>query len=162
MDQVRLRAVACIDAACQAAPEGPQASEAPLIVVAHGGVIGQLLRHVWLQQSRRLHFASSEWRSNDNYVRPLRHISSESARGGRAEGGEGDVAKEAEGGAEQELRRRISGYCERPPVNGSITRFSVPVVGGQQGGGWEVLDWADSSHLSGEAAPVAANYDDEQ
>jgi broad specificity phosphatase PhoE len=71
MDEVRARVVACIEDACRAAAAGGQLPETPVVVVAHGGVIGQLLRHVWMQHLQREQWHSL-WRGNDNYVRDLK------------------------------------------------------------------------------------------
>jgi len=46
MDQVRQRVVECLEEACRNTPEG-----VPIIAVTHGGVLGQLLRHVEEGQS---------------------------------------------------------------------------------------------------------------
>lgn len=100
MDDVRQRAVACLEEACKAAlGAGEGESRQPVIAVTHGGVLGQLLRHA------------------------------EESRGGAA-----DVVQ--------------------PAVNACISRFLVI-----PGGRWRILSWAETDHLSGEAAPVAADYD---
>lgn len=99
MNDVRQRAVACLEEACQAASSaGDIESRQPVIAVTHGGVLGQLLRHA--------------------------------EEGG---GGEVDVVQ--------------------PAVNACISRFLVV-----PGGRWRILSWAETGHLDGEAAPVAADY----
>lgn len=93
MAEVKARAVSCIEETCKECRDGK-----PLIVITHGGVLGQLLRH-------------------------------------------------ADGLSDRKMP-------DRPPAtNACISKFLV-----RPGGSWQVISWADTAHLVGDAAPSSAVY----
>lgn len=60
------------------------------------------------------------------------------------------------GGVLGQLLRHSEPNSQEPratPTNACISRFRV-----QPGGGWKVLSWATSDHLTGDASPAAADY----
>eukprot|EP00640_Fibrocapsa_japonica_P003759 CAMPEP_0113944804 /NCGR_PEP_ID=MMETSP1339-20121228/36905_1 /TAXON_ID=94617 /ORGANISM="Fibrocapsa japonica" /LENGTH=295 /DNA_ID=CAMNT_0000950125 /DNA_START=126 /DNA_END=1013 /DNA_ORIENTATION=+ /assembly_acc=CAM_ASM_000762 len=100
MEDVRKRVVTFLEEACR---EVDSPLNCPVICATHGGVLGQLLRHV------------------------------------------------AEHGNSPEPILTLCG--DNHPQNGSITRFSV--VPGEP---WEIIEWAETKHLTGEAQPVRTDY----
>jgi len=96
MLDVRQRAVACLEEACRQATD---AGRSTVVVVTHGGVLGQLLKHAVVQRAA------------------------------------GDVPSTA------------------TPANACISTFAM-----QPGGCWRIVAWAEVDHLTGEATPLAANY----
>lgn len=103
MEDVRIRAVKAVEEACSGMVQQP--ADVPVILVTHGGVLGQLLRHICEQGNGTKH---------------------------------GILMNE---------------YGNHPPANGSISRFKVV-----PGGRWEIVTWADITHLSGDSAPLPTNY----
>jgi len=97
MEQVRVRAIECLEEACVQSLDPHR----PVIVVTHGGVLGQLLRHA-------------------------------EQRGGEA-------------------------GATYPSPNASISTFMV-----EPGGKWQLESWADTAHLSGDAAPIMPDYNEEE
>eukprot|EP00587_Corethron_hystrix_P006825 CAMPEP_0113303422 /NCGR_PEP_ID=MMETSP0010_2-20120614/3847_1 /TAXON_ID=216773 ORGANISM="Corethron hystrix, Strain 308" /NCGR_SAMPLE_ID=MMETSP0010_2 /ASSEMBLY_ACC=CAM_ASM_000155 /LENGTH=285 /DNA_ID=CAMNT_0000157421 /DNA_START=173 /DNA_END=1030 /DNA_ORIENTATION=- /assembly_acc=CAM_ASM_000155 len=100
MDDVRQRSVACIENLIEQAPD----DESTIVVVTHGGVLGQLLRHATMQN-------------------------------------------------------KFSGNCHfvyRKAQNACISHFTVSMT--ESGGKWDIVTWADTSHLVGDAKPISAQY----
>jgi broad specificity phosphatase PhoE len=160
MEQVRTRAVQCIEEAVdkqqlQAQQQQQQqqqrnlASRSVLIFVTHGGVLGQLLRHVVAGPSTRL---------------------SEEEPAAAAAAAENPITA-------VDSDNNIINYSR--PGNACISRFAIETftsssrsttlattskTNNQVNHGekvWRILSWADTSHLKGDLAPIAANYADQ-
>ncbi len=97
-----------------------------LIFVTHGGVLGQLLRHVVGGPSTRTHITN-----------------------------ETTLAMEE---MEKSSSTTMSNNYSRPE-NACITRFLIETTEGDNTHHWKILSWADTTHLTGELAPISANYD---
>jgi broad specificity phosphatase PhoE len=113
MEDLRMRAVGCLEQLIgdsNASKDG----ESPVVVVTHGGVLGQLLRHVLVSQyPLETH-------------QEIRNVS-----------------------LLEDIQRKY-----HRPKNACITRFEIDTVTKE----WNITDWANASHLVGEAAPIDTNY----
>jgi probable phosphoglycerate mutase len=111
MEDVRLRVVTCLE---QILIDSDEQMTNPFVVVTHGGVLGQLLRHVLVAQ-----YPLDEQEK-------IRH--------------------------DLQTSSNLSNYPR--PRNACITHFSINPATKS----WEIVTWADISHLAGDAAPLDANY----
>ncbi|KAG7349874.1 phosphoglyceromutase [Nitzschia inconspicua] len=112
MEDVRLRAATCLEGLIDGPNDDSQ--QPSVIVVTHGGVLGQLLRHALVAQ-----YPSDQ---------------QESIR---------------ERTTSAEVQRKY-----HRPKNACITKFDINPETKE----WTITDWANDSHLIGDAAPIDTNY----
>jgi broad specificity phosphatase PhoE len=147
MDDVRRRVVDFIESTVlqpeeeedEGARNHPRALPPPTmnVFVSHGGVLGQLLRHV----------VSAQYIENPDL-----------AKSRKEETAVVDAADSDDVAAVQQKVKTSSSSSYSRPQNACITKFTINKSSRE----WTIDTWADISHLVGDAAPIDTNYSREQ